>query len=86
MSSPKLRVSKKLSEKLGKETIFATRVTIDAIIEIVQEFQEEAITASRSNDWYALPAWDKKQADYIGQQRAYQKLLDVLTIKGEDNG
>lgn len=80
-----MRVSKKLLSKLDKEVIYATKQTLDAVVEIIEELQNEAVNASRNNDWYALPAWDKKQADYIGQQRAYQKMLEILAFKGEDD-
>ena len=73
-------MSKRLIDAVGKERISSAKDILDDIILILERDLQANISAMRKQTNYEDPAWAYKQADFIGQQRAINALIELLTL------
>lgn len=66
------RLSSKDIEKLSKEDFQQYLLTY------VQDQLELSIRKAQSSDNYKLPAWDCYQAEQIGVQKAFNKIIKTI--------
>lgn len=57
---------------------------LDRIIEIIKEDLDISLKEMRSVASYDKPAWSEFQADKLGEQRAYAKMIALLTLDREE--
>ena len=72
-------VNEKDKEEL-KQSILLASIPLNRLKEIIKEFLEVSTKESRKADKYELPAWSEYQADKIGEQRAYEKIIKLLEL------
>lgn len=51
------------------------------LIKILQDFENEELSASLKSGNYESPSWALKQADSIGYARALRKIMSILSEK-----
>ena len=61
------------------------RELLQRIMDILKDDLEVSLKEMRSVDSYDKPAWSEFQADKLGEQRAYAKMIALLTLDREDN-
>lgn len=80
------RISKRFNKRVTKEEVLASSTVLEAIKQILVEDLDSSIKESTKTDNYKLPSWGEYQADQLGSQRTYRKIIDLITIKGNING
>ena len=56
-----------------------SRVALDQLVKII-ESEKMALDQTTFIEDYETPAWDYKQADRLGQLRAYRKILALINF------
>lgn len=75
------RWTKGLSDQEIKEfqtSVVSAQKLLKKIKEVAEEELSYTENASLDKDNYTLPAWPYFQADVLGQQRAYNKVLKLI--------
>lgn len=71
--------SKEEKENLAKYFL-EHRFIFDTLVKLIAEEQRLLIQESESIKRYENPSWAYLQADYLGAKRAYDKVIDLLTL------
>jgi hypothetical protein len=65
-----------------EKTIRSSVHVLERLAEIVQE-ELDRIEFPQSQDEYDCPSWSHKQADRLGQLRAYRNIMSLLKLTEE---
>ena len=61
-----------------KANLLNSREVLNALVRIIEEDLETSVKEARKEDNYELPSWSHYQADKLGEQRAYQKIINFI--------
>lgn len=78
-----LKTEKEITE--FKYSISAAKFVLERLSELLEEEAKVSETLMRSKESYVDAAWPYKQADSLGEQRAYGKALKLIRNAIEEN-
>lgn len=61
-----------------KSNLAAAKVAFDVLVKLLEQDVSSAKKESKAKENYDKAAWPYLQADLIGTQRAYEKVIDLL--------
>lgn len=67
-----------MNKSLKEKKEYSKQEILDIMKEYLVENIELSIRKCRDEDNFTLPSWSEFQAYQLGQQKAFQKLLDFL--------
>lgn len=66
-----------------RKTILAYRVVLERLKELLEEDLAASKRIQNSRESYKNPSWPMFQADCIGEQRALEKVIKLITLNEE---
>lgn len=53
---------------------------MDILRELLEARKADVMENLLKKKWYDLPGWSERQADLVGEARAYQEILELITL------